>query len=103
MNTKEDFKPGTGLNLNFGLQYASFESFTPMVQINARIEKRDSGANADVDNSGATLVYLSPGATFHLTHQAHAYAFVQLPIYQHVNGFQIEPKYTASIGIRFQL
>ena len=99
---REDFKPGTGLNLNFGLQYASFESFTPMVQINARIEGRDSGAQADIPNSGAALWYLSPGVTFHLGHKAHAYVFMQVPIAQRVNGLQLEPKYTASAGVRYQ-
>ena len=102
MNSKEDFKPGTGVNLNFGVQYVSFESWTPRLQINTRIEKRDSGAQADIPNSGATLVYLSPGATFHLTHTTHAYAFVQLPIYQRVNGLQIEPRYTTSVGVRIE-
>jgi hypothetical protein len=102
MNYKEDFKPGNGLNVNFGVQYAGFEHWTPRLQINARIEDRDKGAQADIENSGATLVYLSPGAYVHLTHKTHAYAFVQLPIYQRVNGFQIEPKYTASVGVRFQ-
>jgi hypothetical protein len=102
MNYKEDFKPGNGLNVNFGVQYVGFEHWTPRLQINARIEDRDKGAQADIENSGATLVYLSPGAYVHLTHQTHAYAFVQLPIYQRVNGFQIEPKYTASVGVRFQ-
>jgi hypothetical protein len=102
MNYKEDFKPGNGLNVNFGVQYAGFEHWTPRLQVNARIEDRDKGAQADIENSGATLVYLSPGAYVHLTHKTHAYAFVQLPIYQRVNGFQIEPKYTASVGVRFQ-
>lgn len=102
LNSKEDFKPGVGVNLNAGLQYVSFASFTPMLQINARIEKRDSGANADIPNSGATLVYLSPGVHYHVTHKTHLYAFMQLPIYQNVNGFQIEPRYTASVGLRYQ-
>ena len=102
-NSREDFRPGNGINLNFGVQYVSFESWTPRLQINTRIEGRDAGAQSDVPNSGATLVYLSPGGTFHLTHNAHAYAFVQVPIYQRVNGFQIEPRYTLSLGVRFEL
>jgi hypothetical protein len=101
LNYKEEFKPGNGLNLNAGVQYVSFEHWTPRLQINARIEGRDKGAQADIENSGATLVYLSPGAYFHLTHTTHAFAFMQLPVYQRVNGLQIEPKYTASVGVRF--
>jgi hypothetical protein len=100
MNSREDFKPGTGLNMNFGVRYMSIEAFTPQLQINVRSEKRESGANADIDNSGATLVYLSPGMTFNLAKSAQAYAFVQIPLYQNVNGFQIEPRYTVSVGAR---
>ena len=79
----------------------SFDSFTPHVQINARIEKRESGANADVENSGATLIYLSPGVTVPLTDKIHIYSFFQVPVYQHVNGFQLEPRYTVSAGVHF--
>jgi hypothetical protein len=102
MNSKEDFKPGNGLNVNFGVQYLGFESWTAHLQINTRVEARDSGAQADIPNSGATLVYLSPGAVFHLGPSAHAFAFVQVPIYQRVNGLQLEPRFTASVGVRFQ-
>ena len=33
-----------------------FSAFQPELQLNARAEKREQGVNADVDNSGATLV-----------------------------------------------
>ena len=67
LNSREDFKPGTGINLNVGLRYTASSTFVPQLQINARIEKREQGANADVENSGATLVYLSPGMTWNLS------------------------------------
>jgi len=100
LNTVEDFKPGTGLNVNFGVRYMSFEHVIPHIQINSRMEKRESGANADVDNSGATLVYLSPGVTVHVAKALQVFGFVQVPIYQNVNGFQLEPHYTVSVGAR---
>jgi len=101
MNSKENFRPGTGLNVNFGVQYVSFERIIPQLQINTRTEKRESGANADIANSGATLVYLSPGITVKVTPAIQAFVFVQVPIYQNVNGFQIEAKYIVSAGARF--
>ena len=101
LSSREDFRPGTGINVNLGVRYMSFDSFTPHVQINARIEKRESGANADVENSGATLIYLSPGVTVPLTDKIHIYSFFQVPVYQHVNGFQLEPRYTVSAGVHF--
>ena len=79
----------------------AWEHFVPSLQINARIEGRESGENADVDNSGSTLVYLSPGLNFQVAGALHGYAYVQLPIYQRVNGLQIEPRYTATVGIYY--
>ena len=64
---------------------------------------RESGPNADVDNSGATLVYLSPGVNFQVVDNLHAYAYAQVPIYQRVNGWQIEPRYTVTVGVYYTM
>ncbi|HEX4779571.1 MAG TPA: hypothetical protein VH301_02385 [Usitatibacter sp.] len=103
LDSREDFKPGTGLNLTVGARYMSFENVRPQLQVNVRTEGRESGANADVANSGATLVYLSPGVNVNLGKSASLYGYVQVPIYQHVNGLQIEPRWSASIGVHFAL
>jgi hypothetical protein len=100
---REGFKPGAGINVNAGLRYMSFEHVVPQIQFNVRSEKRESGVNADVENSGATLVYLSPGFTAHLTHDLRAYAFLQVPVYQRVNGLQLEPRYTVSVGLSYAM
>jgi hypothetical protein len=100
---REDFRPGTGLNVTLGARYMSLEGVTPQIQVNMRAERRETGLNADSVNSGATLVYLSPGATVKLTPKASAYAFLQVPIYQRVNGLQIESRYSVSVGVRFGL
>jgi hypothetical protein len=99
LNSRDGFRPGTGFNLNTGVRYMAYEHVVPSLQINARIEGREEGENADVDNSGATLVYLSPGVNFQLAGAVHGYVYVQLPIYQRVNGLQIEPRWTATVGI----
>ena len=103
LNSKDGFRPGTGFNLNAGFRYVGIEHVTPSIQINARIEGRESGANADVDNSGATLVYISPGVNFQLVDKLHGYLFAQVPVYQHVNGWQIEPRYTVTVGIYYTM
>jgi len=99
--SQDGFIPGTGFNLNFGVRYVGIERVTPSLQINARIEAREQGANADVDNSGATLVYLSPGVNLQITEKFHAYLFAQVPIYQRVNGWQLEPRYTITVGMYY--
>lgn len=101
LNRKDDFKPGSGLNLSLGLRYVGSGPVVPQLQLNLRSERRESGANADVANSGSTLAYLSPGVTATLSDRLKAYAFVQLPVYQRVNGLQIEPRRSLSAGLHY--
>ena len=101
LDARDGFRPGSGLNLNFGVRYTASPTFVPQLQVNARVEKRESGANADVDNSGASLVYLSPGLSWNATRRLSAYAFAQLPLFQRVNGLQIEARWTASVGLHY--
>jgi hypothetical protein len=103
LNSREDFRPGTGLNVTLGARYMSFERAIPQIQLNMRTEGRESGANADVENSGATLVYLSPGINFRLRPGMYAYVYGQVPIYQRVNGLQLEPRYSVSVGFSMAL
>jgi hypothetical protein len=93
------FKPGVGANLTAGVRYRGFESVVPQLQVNSRIERRETGSEADTPNSGATLVYLSPGATFNVTQRTSVYLFGQVPVYQRVNGYQLEPRWSVSAGV----
>jgi hypothetical protein len=101
VTSKDDFKPGVGANVTAGVRYVSELPVVPHLQINIRTERRESGANADVENSGATLAYLSPGITWAVTDKLQAYGFFQVPIYQRVTGYQIEPKYSVSAGVHY--
>ena len=73
----------------------------PQLQINARVEKREQGANADIENSGATLMYLSPGFTWNFSRRFSTYVFAQAPLYQRVNGLQIEARWLGSVGLHY--
>ena len=101
LDSRADFRPGTGANLNFGVRYSGWSALEPQLQVNARIEQRERGANADVANSGATLVYLSPGVTWHVSRRFSAYAFLQAPLYQRVNGLQLEAARFVSLGLHY--
>lgn len=93
------FRPGVGVNLTAGVRYRGLAGVVPQMQLNARAEKREKGSEADEPNSGATLVYFSPGATFSATQRTSVYAFGQVPVYQRVNGVQLEPKWSLSVGV----
>ncbi|WLT31923.1 TonB-dependent receptor [Geothrix sp. PMB-07] len=98
---KDGFRPGDGVNANFGVRYTGFAGITPHLQVNIRAEGREAGLNADIDNSGATLAYLSPGLTFDLRPGFQVYAFAQVPIAQRVTGLQIEPRSSFSVGLHW--
>jgi hypothetical protein len=103
LDSREHFRPGNSVNLNFGLRYLDAGRFTPQLQLNLHGEQRESGAQADRPNSGAVLAYLSPGIGVKLTRRLDAFAFVQLPLYQHVNGLQLEPRRLWSLGMQYRL
>jgi hypothetical protein len=103
LNARDGFKPGTGVTVSLGVRYrAKSGAFTPQLQLNFHTEQRESGPEADVDNSGATLAYVSPGVSFRLVQKLDGFAFAQLPIYQRVNGLQIEPRMLATVGFRYK-
>jgi hypothetical protein len=100
---RADFLPSTSLNLCGGVRWLNTSRFTPQLQLNIKTETREQGAEADTDNSGGTIAYLSPGVTAELSEQANAFVFVQLPVYQRVNGLQLEPRWLLSVGLRWQM
>jgi hypothetical protein len=103
MNSKDEYKPGSSLNLNAGVRYAAFENVIPQFQVNVRYVRPDSGADADTFNSGGTVAYLSPGATINATKNVKAFGFLQVPVYQNLHGFQLAPRWTVSVGLRYEL
>jgi len=102
LNSRDGFRPAPGLSLNGGLRYLNPGVVTPQLQLNLRWDGRESGPNADRDNSGDALAYVSPGATVDLGARLHAFAFVQFPVYQRVNGLQLLPRWLLSVGFRHE-
>ena len=102
-NTKDGYQPGNSLNLNFGVRYLLNDYITPQLQINTKVSGRDSedGVPATGQDSGGTLIYLSPGVTVNVQKDLKLYGFVQLPIYQYVNGNQLTPTWTGTLGARY--
>jgi hypothetical protein len=97
------FIPSSSVTVSGGLRWLNASSFTPQLQLNVKSEGREHGTQADTPNSGSTLAYLSPGLTTELGTRATGYVFVQLPVYQRVNGLQLEPKWLLSLGLHLRL
>ena len=103
--SRDGFRPGNGANVTVGLRYTGAlpGGVVPQLQLNARVEARESGINADVPDSGATLAYLSPGIGFRVLGNVDGFAFVQVPVYQRMNGLQITPRWLLSVGLHYDL
>lgn len=101
LDYREQYQQGASLSSNVGVRYVHFETVVPQLQVNVRSAERDRGSAADRPNSGGTLAYLSPGATINVSRRVKLYSFVQLPIYQRVNGLQLTPRWTGSVGARY--
>ena len=99
LNEREDFKPGNRLGLDLGMRYDAAASVGLMLQLNYLYKARDKGLEAEPEDSGGTFVFLSPGASWNITKDLQLYGFVQLPVYQKVNGVQLVADYALVVGL----
>jgi hypothetical protein len=101
-NSRHDFRPGRQVLIDIGGRWDATEKLGLLLQINAQYKGRDSGAEAEPEDSGSRVVSLSPGITYTLTPTVQLYAFVQLPVYQRVNGVQLIADRSYAIGASAQ-
>jgi hypothetical protein len=99
MNSRDGFRPGKTVQLDGGMRYAASSTVGLMLQANLQVKDRDSGVNAEPEDSGQRSLYLSPGISWNITRAAQLYAFVQLPVYQAVNGVQLTADWSALAGV----
>ncbi|PRC90665.1 hypothetical protein [Solimicrobium silvestre] len=97
--TGADYRPGNQSNLSFGLRYEADPLIVPQLQINLTHKNADSGALADRNDTAGNVAYLSPGVTMSVMQNTRIYAFLQVPIYSNLSGYQLFPRYTASLGM----
>lgn len=103
LNSRENFEPGHRVSADLGFRYELNSRTGLLTQINTLFVDRDRGAEAEPADTGGKFVFFSPGATFAVTPNAQIYGFVQLPMYQYVNGVQLTADWSlaAGVSIRF--
>jgi hypothetical protein len=99
MNSRADYRPGKQLGIDLGYRYDATDKLGLMLQLNYHVKDRDSGAEAEPEDSGSRNVSLSPGVSYAFAKGAQIYAFLQKPIYQSVNGVQLTAEWSAVAGI----
>lgn len=93
-----DFRPGNALTVSVGLRYEADPRWVPQLQLNLSHKSADQGALADTPDTEGTVAYLSPGITLKVTGHLHVYGFAQVPVYSRLDGYQLAPRWTASLG-----
>jgi len=91
VSTRNDYRPGNGMNLDVGVHYAFSPALTGLLQLNTQVKEHDSGFFANTTHSGGHSLNLSPGLSYAVVPKTRLYSFVQLPIVQYVNGDATNP------------
>jgi hypothetical protein len=95
----DGYRPGERIRADLGLRYQLNRRVALLAQVNTLWADHDSGARVEAENTGGTLVALSPGVSVTLTRKLQVYAFYQQPIYQYLNGIQLSTAYSFVVGI----
>jgi hypothetical protein len=98
-----DYRPGNLTSVSFGLRYEAHANWVPQVQINWIHKMADQGFLADRPDTEGTVAYFSPGISGSVSKNLQLYAFVQVPVYSHLQGYQVFPGWTGTIGVSMKL
>ena len=97
--TKDGYRPGNQLLFDIGYTYHPLDELVLSLQLNTLKKGRDSGPEAEPNDSGKLVVALSPGVSYAVFDNTHLYGYVQVPIYQYVNGVQLTAKWAGLVGV----
>jgi Putative MetA-pathway of phenol degradation len=95
----EDYRPGNAATMSFGLRYEANPAWVPQLQVNVSRKSADQGALADRPDTAGTVAYLSPGVTVSLRQSLQGYAVLQVPVYSNLDGYQLFPHWTITMGL----
>jgi hypothetical protein len=96
-----DYRPGNSATVSAGVRYEAHPAWAPQLQLNLLHKSADQGALADVPDTVGTVLYVSPGVTARVLPQLQVYGFAQLPVYSNLNGYQLFPRFTVSVGLSY--
>jgi hypothetical protein len=96
------YRKGDELQVNAGSEYPINSRVNVLGQINLRQALKDSIGDTfeNPGLTGGTHLYVSPGLRITLGHGLSAYTYIQLPMYEHVNGAQLTSRRNLLVGIQ---
>jgi len=99
LNKRDGFEIGQQVALDLGYRYRVNKIVNIMAQLNYSIKSRDSGEQAEPEDSGAKTLSFSPGLSISLNQTTQLYSFVHHRLYQNVNGVQLSNSDSFVVGI----
>jgi hypothetical protein len=99
LNSHADFRPGAQLAVDLGYAHPFSDRFSGLVQLNGVVKRRDSGSQAEPDDSGGRFLFLSPGVSYKVGESFRVYGYYQHPLHQSVNGVQLTAGRAVVLGV----
>ncbi len=102
VNQSDGYRPGNKYSADIGIVYPADAPVSGMLQLNLSVKDRDRGPEGEPADSGGSFVWLSPGVSYAVSRETQIYGFLQLPLYQHVNGVQLTANWTLAAGVHWR-
>lgn len=99
LNTRQDYKPGSRTTIDAGYRHGLTDHLSAQLQLNLLWRGRDSGREAEPEDTGGRHAFVSPGLGYALSDKTQLYGFIQLPVYQRVNGVQLTADKAVLVGL----
>jgi hypothetical protein len=99
LDMRDDYEPGARASVDLGYRREFGAALAGMLQLNLLFKDRDKGSQAEPANTGGTFLYASPGVGYLVGKSVQVYGFVQLPLYQYVNGVQLVADWALAAGV----
>lgn len=99
LESDQGYRPGSRLGLDVGYSHNFGDRLGAVIQLNLVMRGRDEGPAAEPEDSGGEDLSLSPGLNYTLGRVWQAYGYLQLPLYQHVNGVQLTADWAVVTGM----
>jgi hypothetical protein len=103
LNERDGYKPGNEFNAAIGFHYDGLSSFVvPIASLVTSFRDRDSGPQADPDNTGYARIFFSPGVEVILGNAFHFDFEFGLPLYTNTNGYQLVAPHLLNSTLSYQ-
>ncbi|HYM82362.1 MAG TPA: transporter [Candidatus Limnocylindria bacterium] len=99
----DDYRAGNELQLNVAGGWALLSRVSLLAQVNTRWRAKDDVGATDGEeaNTGGTAVFATPGLRVGFSPTMTAYGYVQMRLYERVNGIQITAPYHVMVGTSY--